>query len=271
MTKSIQQLTISLQEKVEDASLNVPRAMWWSFVINVILGIAALVTMLFCIRSLEDAIEAEVPYLALFNNTGSTAVALVLTAILLILIFSGNITALATTSREVFAFSRDKGFPFSDFLSKIEKKRHVPFNAVYATSFWSAVLCLINLGSTFAFNIIISLTLLALLSTYMLSIGCVALKRLRGERLPPARWSLGRFGLPINVFAFVYCGFAIVFSCFPGSLPVDTSTANWAPAVWAGVIVLGIVTYVLHGKRHFTAPVVFVEGKRTGALQSAGG
>ncbi|KEF60813.1 uncharacterized protein A1O9_02375 [Exophiala aquamarina CBS 119918] len=47
----------------------------------------------------------------------------------------------------------------------MEKKRHIPFNAVYATSFWAAVLCLINLGSTTAFNIIISLTLLSLLST----------------------------------------------------------------------------------------------------------
>ena len=245
--------------------------MWWSFLLNVGMGIAILITMLFCIGSLDDAINAEIPYIQLFFNTGSDAVALALTIILLILIFSGNITALATTSREVFAFSRDRGFPFSRWLSEIEKKRHIPFNAVYATSFWSAVLCLINLGSTTAFNIIISLTLLALLSTYMLSIGCVALKRIKGERLPPARWSLGRYGLAINLFAFFYCGFAIVFSCFPSTLPVDTSTANWAPAVWAGVIFLSIVSYFLHGKRHYTPPVVFVDGVRAGgALQKSG-
>jgi hypothetical protein len=140
---------------------------------------------------------------------------------------------------------------------------------VYAVSFWSAVLCVINIGSTTAFNIIISLTLLALMSTYMLSIGCVALKRLRGERLPPARWSLGRYAVVINVFAFFYCGFAVVFSCFPSTLPVDTSTANWAPAVWVGVIALSWVTYILHGKKHFTPPIVFVEGKRTGGFQTS--
>jgi len=244
--------------------------MWWSFLLNVFMGVAMLITMLFCIGSLDDAMNAEVPYLQLFINTGSNALALALTIILLILIFSGNITALATTSREVFAFSRDKGFPFSSWLSKMEQKRHIPFNAVYATSFWTAVLCLINLGSTTAFNIIISLTLLSLLSTYMLSIGCVCLKRIKGQPLTPARWSLGRFGLPINFFAFCYCGFAIVFSCFPTSLPVDTSTANWAPAVWVGVIFLSFITYILHGKKHFTAPVVFVAGMRVGGLQEAG-
>jgi hypothetical protein len=33
------------------------------------------------------------------------------------------------------------------------------------------------------------------------SIGAVALKRLRGESLPKCRWSLGKLGLPINIFA----------------------------------------------------------------------
>ena len=226
--------------------------------------------MLFCIGTLDQALEAEVPYLQLFLNSGSEALTYFLTIILLILIFSGNITALATTSREVFAFARDTGFPFSSWLSKIERMRHIPFNAVYATAFFSGVLCLINLGSTFAFNIIISLTLLALLSTYMLSIGCVLLKRIRNEPLPPARWSLGRFGLPINAFAFAYSAFAIVMSCFPGGLPVTLDTTNWAPVVWISVGILSTLSYFVHGKRHFTAPVVFVEGKRTGGLQGTG-
>lgn len=259
-----------ISEEVQDASLVVPRVMVWSFVLNVSLGIVALITMLFCIGSLDDALNAEVPYLQLFLNTGSQPLALVLIILLFILIFSGNITALATTSREVFAFSRDHGFPLSRFLSRIERKRHVPFNAVYATAFFACVLCLINLGSSFAFNIIISLSLLALMSTYMISIGCVLLKRIRHEPLPPARWSLGKLGLPINAFAFAFAGFAVVMSSFPGSLPVDTSTANWAPAMWAGVLVLSVISYLVHGKRHFTPPVIFIEGKRTGGLQGTG-
>lgn len=242
--------------------------MWWSYVLNASLGIITLITMLFCIGPLDDALNAEVPYLQLFLNTGSQTLAIILTILLFVLIFSGNITCLATTSREVFAFSRDRGFPFSRFMAKMNKRTHIPFNAVYVTAFWACVLCLINLGSSFAFNIIISLSLLALMSTYMLSIGCLLLKRLRGEPLPPARWSLGRFGLPINVFAFAFAGFAVVMSCFPGSLPVDTSTANWAPAVWGGVLVLSVISYVLHGRRHFTPPVMFIEGKRTGGLQT---
>ena len=75
--------------------------------------------MLFGIGSLEDTLTATTPYLNLFVNTGSTGVALMLTIVLLLLIFLGNITTLATVSRELWAFSRDRGFPFSNWISRV--------------------------------------------------------------------------------------------------------------------------------------------------------
>lgn len=175
---------------------------------------------------METVLESDAPYLQLFTNTGSKGVALALTIVLFLLIYSGNITALATSSREVWAFSRDKGFPFSKPISRMNKKRHVPDNAVYLTTLLTLILCLINLGSTIAFNIIVSLSLLALLSTYMISIGCVLRKRILKEPLPPHRWDLGRWGLPINAFAVSYSAFAIVFCCFPVTVPVRASLAS---------------------------------------------
>ena len=97
-------------EEVEDASINVPDAMWWREFINVFMEVVMLITMLFCIGPLDGALEADVPYLVLFQNTGSNAAAFGFMIILLILVFSGNTIALATTSREMWAFLRDKGF-----------------------------------------------------------------------------------------------------------------------------------------------------------------
>lgn len=87
------------------------------------MGIAVLITMLFCIGDLDDAISSPTPYLALFNNTGSRGVTMALTVILFLLVFSGNVTALATTSREAWAFSRDQGFPFSKWISRVSLPR----------------------------------------------------------------------------------------------------------------------------------------------------
>ena len=95
-----------------------------------------------------------------------------------------------------------------------------------------------------------------------MSIGCVLLKRIRGEPLPKARWSLGRWGIWLNGFAFFYSAFLIVFACFPVEIPVTADSANYAPAVWIGVMILTVVAYVLHGRKHYTPPVIFVEGVR---------
>jgi choline transport protein len=88
-------------KKVENASWNVPRAMWWSFILNMLMGLAMLVTMLFCIGDLNAAIDSSTPYLILFQNTGLNVWAYALMVILFFLVFLGNITALATTPREL--------------------------------------------------------------------------------------------------------------------------------------------------------------------------
>ena len=40
---------------------------------------------------------------------------------------------------------------------------------------------------------------MALAATYEISLLALIWRRLYGKRLPPAPWSLGRWGLPINV------------------------------------------------------------------------
>lgn len=105
----------------------------------------------------------------------------------------------------------------------------------------------------------------------MLSIGCVLLKRIKGEPLPEARWGLGRWGLPINAFAFLYSGLTVVISSFPLSLPIENlAEANWAPLIWVVVIIFATVMYVAGGRKAYTAPVDFVEGRKAEgvALQS---
>lgn len=92
--------------------------MWWSYISNSAMAIVMAVTMLYCIGPL-DQVDPDLPYLTLFSNTGNSSAAEFLTVFLLILIFAGNITALATTSREVWAFARDQGFPFSNWIAHV--------------------------------------------------------------------------------------------------------------------------------------------------------
>src|SRR5271155_3477088 len=275
-------LTQHLAEEVRDASSVLPKCMVWGYLYNAVLGLVMLITMLFTVGNLDDAINAASPFQNAFTNTGSQGLNTFLTLFLFLLILSGNITAVTTVSRETWAFARDGGLPFSRWMSKVSffcwkralgtrlltypqqvsRRYNSPLNAVYVTTFLSLVLCLVNLGSNVAFNIIISLNLVAFLVTYLLSIGCILWKRLQHEPLPPAKFSLGRWGVPINIFAVLYSTLAIVLSCFPVSLPVDAVNANWAPAIMAAVLVIALVSYMLQGRKIYEGPVVYVEGRR---------
>lgn len=257
-------------EEVEDASLTVPRSMVWGFILNGLMGFIMLITYIFCIGDLTSATSVPEPFVAAFlNGTGSAGGATGLTIILLILLIAGNNTCTTTESRQMWAFARDHGLPFSGWLSRIDPRWNVPMNCIIVTIAINIIFCLINLGSNLAFNIIIGVQNAGFLATYIISIGCLIHKRLRKEPLPPARWSLGRFGLPINIFAVVYACFLIIFCFFPLTVPVTAVTVNWTPAIFVGVVVVALSFYVLQGRRIYSGPVVYIEGKRRGdVLQS---
>lgn len=82
----------------------------------------------------------------------------------------------------------------------------IPLNALLVSFVITCLLSLINLGSAVALNAILSLTVGAILSSYIISIGCVALRKIRKDRpLPQARWEMPRgLGLGVNIGAVAF-------------------------------------------------------------------
>ena len=124
------------------------------------------------------------------------------------------------------------------------------------------VLSLINIGSTVAFNAILSLSTVALMATYILSIACVVARRFSGEPLPPARWTLGRMGLPINIAALVYTTWGFFWSFWPNSHDVTVSNFNWACVLFVGLMSVSAILYFAYARKIYEGPVVKVEGRK---------
>ena len=188
-----------------------------------------------------------------------------LTILLLILVIASNISFNASTSRQTFAFARDKGFPFAKWISHVDPKKQIPANAVTLSCLITALLSLISLGSTIAFNAIISLQVVALMLTYFTSISCVLYRRLyHPELLPPARWSLGRLGVPMNIIGLAYALFVFFWSFWPNTTPVDLEKFNWSVVIFVGVAVLILVMYWVQGVKVYDGPVTHVKGREDG-------
>lgn len=131
-------------------------------------------------------------------------------------------------------------------------------NAVIFTITISSLLSLINIGSTIAFNQMTSLGLCAILTSYFVSIGCVTLKRIRGQPLLKSHFKLGRWGLPINLLSLAFLLLAYVMIFFPPTPKPALDTMNWSVVIYVGVLALSFVYFIFWGRHKYVGPVEYV-------------
>jgi choline transport protein len=131
----------------------------------------------------------------------------------------------------------------------------------------TVILSLINIGSSAAFNAIISLQLSSLMLTYAVSIACVLYRRIaHPELLPKARWSLGRFGVVVNGVGLVYSIFVFFWCFWPGATPVTPKSFNWAILMFTALVIASTTTYLLQGRKVYAGPVSLVNNGRMSGI-----
>jgi choline transport protein len=147
---------------------------------------------------------------------------------------------------------------------QVDKKKHIPTNAIWLSLTISCLLNLIILGSAAAFNALISLQVVALMATYMISISCILWRRIKHpDTLPRCRYSLGKAGITVNVISLIYAAFAFFWCFWPQATPVELDTVNWAPVMFSGVMVIAMALFFVRGRKVYQGPVVTVEGYRS--------
>lgn len=224
--------------------------------------LSALADRIQCITDIEAVVDstAVFPFVeVLYAGTGSKAAATVMAALPLILTTVTALNALAAASRQSWSLSRDGGLPFSGWFRRVVTiGTPIPLNAIMFSLTITVIISLINIGSSTAFNSITGLLTGATFFSYAVSIGCILLKRLRGQSLPEARWSLGRFGLPINLISLLFVVFSAIISFFPLFAEVTVQTMNWSVVMFSGVLLIAAADYLFRGRKKYAGPVVYI-------------
>ncbi|KAF2656678.1 amino acid transporter [Lophiostoma macrostomum CBS 122681] len=252
---------VHMSEELRDASKTLPRSMIWTTLINGGSGWIMLITFCSVLGSLDDAIGSPTKqaYLYVFyNSTKSVAGASVMGALVITMAIFCNLSITATSSRQLFAFARDQGVPFSSFFAYVSPKFDVPINAICLSFGVSCLLSLINLGSSVALMNIASLSTAAIIASYIVSISCIALKRIRGEPLLPSKFKLGRAGLPINIASIVFLVFIFIFSFFPMGPKPTPAGMNWSSLMFGATIIFSLIYYYVRGRHVYAGPVAYV-------------
>lgn len=254
--------TAHMSEEVKDAGRYVPIAIAWGYFGNGILALIVVIGFVLALPSVPDALadKSGFPFLYVFQQIVSLAGVNGLTAIILIPVIFSNILFNASTARQTHAFARDKGLPFSRWISNVDQRRRIPVRAIALSCIFSGLLSLINIGSPVAFNAIISLNVAALMYTYMVSISCVIYRKICcPDSLPPRRWSLGRLGLLVNIVGLLYVLFSLFWSFWPPSPSAAARDFNWSVVIFVAFFALSLIMYMFQGRRHYVGPVVTVQ------------
>ena len=118
------------------------------------------------------------------------------------------------------------------------------------------LLGLINLGSTTAFNALISVVLIGQYSTYVMPIVLILVRRISNTKnIPFGPWNLGIFGIPINVLSIAFSFLTITFNLLPPYMPVTSANLNYAGVIFGVMLIVSAVLWIFRGKRHYAGPI----------------
>jgi len=216
------------------------------------------VTFMFALGDIEADLSdsSGQPWVAvILRITGSRSATIVLILIMMFMYFFCAVNQVTTSSRQVFAFARDKGLPYHKFLSEVDRNG-VPVNSVYVTLAYTCILALIIIGSTTAFNIILSVSATGLFTSYLVVIGTVLARKLRNEPFPASRFTIPRtIGIVVNLIAICFLSVAFLFLFFPAAPSPDPATMNWGILIYGVVILFSMLYYYFTGRHQYDVSI----------------
>nr|OQO27351.1 hypothetical protein B0A51_05056 [Rachicladosporium sp. CCFEE 5018] len=243
-------------EEIPDPAVEGPKIMIYCVAIGLFTGFIFLMCLLFVAGNVEDVVSSPFGPLGqiLLNATSSRAGTVCLLIFPLVCLLFAGISILTTSSRMNYAFARDKGLPFSRYFSHVHGSLNIPLNALCATSLIVVIFGCIFLGSTSAFNAIVSASVVALGITYAMP---VAINCLRGRRMLPAT---RHFKLPepfawfANLLGIAFVIVTTVLFVFPPDLPVTGSSMNYCIVAFLIVLIISMIQWFVDGRKNYTGP-----------------
>jgi urea carboxylase system permease len=252
----------TLAEETKDPRREAPRAILASVLGAFVIGGIFLFCMLLAIPNLGTAIkEGWGPATIIDSNFGSAMSAAFLMAVSAA-IFVCCLSIQTSTIRLCFGMARDGALPGSKVLSRVHARLHTPIASCVVVGALAFIPMFQYAGAGI---IAIAATGMIYLSYFVLNIALLR-ARLRGWPKEKAPFSLGKWGLPLNVLGVLYGGAMLVNFAWPraatnprprelpGTLDFGWSWLNGRPVLWTVLVVILLVGTAYYGLVQRTKP-----------------
>ena len=234
-----------VSEETVDARRAVPRGMIMAVVASAVFGLVMVASFLLAMP--DPAAAAKDGSNVFFNLLAKLAVPEPLKYLLYIAIVISNylcaLAAVTSTSRMVFAFSRDGGLPLSGLWKQVSKTWRTPVNAIWLVAFLSTAVTLYS--SAFAALAAGCAVFLYISYAMPVAAGALALNRSWTEFGP---FNLGVFYKPCAVVTVI----GTVVLLWIGTRPPNDILDNYAIAL----LVLLVAGWFLLERRRFQGPPI---------------
>lgn len=252
----------SLGEETVDPRRTAPRAILRAVTASFVLGGLIL---LFGLMAVEDIRDPQ-----LSSSTGGLQYVLLQAAgtgvgrvFLLAIVVAITVCCLAVhtaTIRMMFGMARDNNLPGAARLAKVHPRFRTPVVPAVVIGLLSIAILLINIRQPQIFTVITSIAVVMIYLAYLLVTVPMLVSRLRGRwPLPTEKghFSLGRWGLPVNVLAVLWGAGMAVNLGWPRREVYNATEPyhwylQWGAAVFIGAIALVGLAYYRLRQRHRT-------------------
>ena len=271
---------IHMAEEIQNAARVVPTAIMASIALNGLMGLGMCLTLLFVIGDIEAALKTPTgfPFIEIFyQGVGNLAGAAIMTSIIIALSLCATVGIVASTSRQLWAFSRDRAVPGWRYLQRVHPRTSVPIFSVGVTTTFAVLLALIVLGSSTAFNDIVSLSVVGLFGSYLMVACLMFYRRVRGDIKPyetssdhqltnvpgaPLVWGPwkvpGFAGFITNGFAIIYLVIIFFFVMWPPDSKPTAATMNYSSLMFGATMIFSVVYYFTHARKLYKGPIIQV-------------
>jgi urea carboxylase system permease len=241
-----------LSEETRDPRATAPRAITRCMMVSAVGGGLLILATLMAAPSLTNGDLATDGLAYVITSQLGNTLGKILLIIVAISIFSATLAISASAARVMFSMSRDGRLPFARQLSYVSKRSKCPVLPGVMVSVLSIGVLLLNLGNTEVFAAVSSVAVVIVYLAYLMVTVPLLIKRLRGHYQPTtdATWTLGRFGLPVNIVAVIGGAFLMVNIGWPRVEVYDPGTPHWylqyaSPLFVVVAVSLGAIAYPL--------------------------
>ncbi|KPI23293.1 hypothetical protein OV320_0808 [Actinobacteria bacterium OV320] len=244
-------------EEVPNPARSIPRAMQMTVVVGGLAALFAFIGYALAAPDLASILSGEdtnpIPSI-LQSAVGTFGTKLVLVVILTSFI-AGVMSQQAAASRIVFSFARDNMFPGARVFSKISRRHRVPMNALLGVNVAPLLIFVFVYYSPDSLVKIAAFQMLAGYAAFVMVVLAALRIRLKGWR-PAGAFTLGRWGMLVNIAALAYGILGMVLLAWPTGDSGTPFVDRWIALIGFLIVSAVGLAYLLTAKpdSNSTAP-----------------